>query len=86
MQFIYPTEKISRITLPKQLDGRKGEITLELAHLQPQTTVFWHIDNDFFTQTKDLHKITTHLAVGKHNITVVDQQGNRESIIIYIDR
>ena len=86
MQFIYPTEKISRITLPKQLDGRKGEITLELAHLQPQTTVFWHIDNDFFTQTKDLHKITIHLAVGKHNITVVDQQGNRESIIIYIDR
>lgn len=86
MQFIYPTEKISHITLPKQLDGRKGEITLELAHLQPQTAVFWHIDNDFFTQTKDLHKITTHLAVGKHNITVVDQQGNSESIIIYIDR
>lgn len=86
MQFIYPTEKISHITLPKQLDGRKGEITLELAHLQPQITVFWHIDNDFFTQTKDLHKITTHLTVGKHNITVVDQQGNSESIIIYIDR
>lgn len=86
MQFIYPTEKISHITLPKQLDGRKGEITLELAHSLPQTAVFWHIDNDFFTQTKDLHKITTHLTVGKHNITVVDQQGNSESIIIYIDR
>lgn len=86
MQFIYPTEKISHITLPKQLDGRKGEITLELAHSLPQTTVFWHIDNDFFTQTKDIHKITTHLTVGKHNITVVDQQGNSESIIIYIDR
>lgn len=86
MQFIYPTEKISHITLPKQLDGRKGEITLELAHSLPQTAVFWHIDNDFFTQTNDLHKITTHLPVGKHNITVVDQQGNSESIIIYIDR
>lgn len=86
MQFIYPTEKITHLTLPKQLDGREGEITLELAHIQPQTAVFWHIDDDFFTQTNDLHKVTTRLAVGKHNITVVDQQGNRESILIYIDR
>lgn len=86
MQFIYPTEKITHLTLPKQLDGKKGKVTFELAHRLPNSAVFWHIDSEFIAQTQDIHKLTTELSPGKHTITVVDERGNSETIIINIDR
>lgn len=43
MQFIYPPMN-ARIKLPKQLDGSKGFLTVELAHNNPNATVFWHLD------------------------------------------
>ena len=39
MQFIYPPMN-ARIKLPKQLDGSKGFLTVELAHNNPNATVF----------------------------------------------
>ena len=82
MQFIYPAHKVTHISLPKQIDGAQGEVTLELVHAVPRTTVFWHIDNEYRGETRDFHKYTTNLAKGKHNITVVDENGN--SLTIWI--
>ena len=39
MQFIYPPMN-ARIKLPKQLDGSKGFLTVELAHSNPNATIF----------------------------------------------
>lgn len=46
MQFIYPPMN-ARIKLPKQLDGSKGFLTVELAHNNPNATVFWHLDETY---------------------------------------
>lgn len=82
MQFIYPNSKVTHLSLPKQMDGSQGEVTFELVHATPRTTVFWHIDNEYRTSTQDFHKYTTSLGKGKHNITVVDENGNKETIWI----
>ncbi|MDR1544986.1 MAG: penicillin-binding protein 1C [Prevotellaceae bacterium] len=77
MQFIYPQEKTSSVSLPKQLDGTSGEITFRLAHTDRNAVVFWHIDENYIAQTADVHTFTIPLSAGWHKITAVDNAGNR---------
>ncbi len=83
MQFIYPQGN-TKIYLPRQLNGSEGKINIELAHTNPSATIFWHIDNEYTGSTTDFHQLSVHLAVGKHSVTVVDQEGNTLSISIEI--
>lgn len=84
MQFIYPPMN-ARIKLPKQLDGRKGFLTVELAHNNPNATVFWHLDETYQAQTQDFHKISLQPAAGKHSLTAVDGEGNTISTTFFVE-
>ena len=83
MQFIYPPMN-ARIKLPKQLDGSKGFLTVELAHNNPNATVFWHLDETYQAQTQDFHKISLQPAAGKHSLTAVDGEGNTISTTFFV--
>lgn len=84
MQFIYPPMN-ARIVLPKQMDGSPGYMTAELAHGNPVTTIFWHLDNTYLTQTQDFHKISLQPTPGKHSLTAVDSGGNTVTTTFYIN-
>ena len=84
MQFIYPPMN-ARIKLPKQLDGSKGFLTVELAHSNPNATVFWHLDETYQAQTQDFHKISLQPAAGKHSLTAVDGEGNTISTTFFVE-
>ena len=84
MQFIYPPMN-ARIKLPKQLDGSKGFITVELAHSNPNATIFWHLDDTYQTQTQDFHYISLQPAPGKHPLTAVDGEGNTISTTFFVE-
>ena len=83
-QFIYPPMN-ARIKLPKQLDGSKGFLTVELAHNNPNATVFWHLDETYQAQTQDFHKISLQPAAGKHSLTAVDGEGNTISTTFFVE-
>ena len=84
LQFIYPPMN-ARIVLPKQMDGSPGYMTAELAHGNPATTIFWHLDNTYLTQTQDFHKISLQPTPGKHSLTAVDSAGNTVTTTFYIN-
>lgn len=84
MQFIYPPMN-ARIVLSRQMDGSKGFITVELAHSNPGTTIYWHIDNSYLTQTQDFHKISLQPKPGKHSLTAVDDAGNTASTTFFVE-
>ena len=84
MQFIYPPMN-AHIKLPKQLDGNQGVLTVELAHSNPDATIFWHLDNIYITQTQYFHKISINPSSGKHSITAVDAVGNTISTTFYVE-
>ena len=84
MQFIYPPMN-ARIKLPKQLDGSKGFLTVELAHSNPNATIFWHLDETYQAQTQDFHKISLQPAAGKHSLTAVDGEGNTISTTFFVE-
>lgn len=84
MQFIYPPMN-ARILLPRQMDGSAGFVTAELAHSNPGTTIFWHLDSTYLTQTQDFHKISLQPAPGRHSLTAVDSAGNTVSTTFYVE-
>ncbi|MDR1780843.1 MAG: penicillin-binding protein 1C [Tannerella sp.] len=84
MQFIYPQGDNATVSLPRQLDGSSGSITFELAHTNPDATVFWHLDDEYITATRDFHKITISPAAGRHSLTVVDGEGASLSIAVVV--
>jgi penicillin-binding protein 1C len=84
MSFIYPQSNAT-VYLPKQLDGSEGELTFELAHSDPDATVYWHLDSDYLGLTRAFHKYTFRPLRGKHSVTVVDDKGNTLSIGITVE-
>ena len=75
MEFIYPGEN-TRLYLPVDLDGSPGSIVVEVAHRNPQSILYWHLDNDFIGITSVNHHVAIQPAFGKHRISVVDDSGN----------
>ena len=79
MEFIYP-ESGAVIYIPRQLDGSTAGITFNLAHRNPDTKVFWHLDNGYVGETQYLHQIRLIPPEGKHTVTAVDESGNTISV------
>ncbi len=84
MEFIYPKNG-SRISLTKNFEGKKNEVVLKLAHAKPETEVYWYLDEQFVSQTKDFHEIGLIPDLGRHKITVVDALGNEVKVTITIE-
>lgn len=83
MGFIYP-ENGSTITIPRQLDGSIKGAAFNLAHSNPETEVFWHLDSEYLGSTKYIHQMNIIASQGKHTVTVVDTEGNTLSVRFFV--
>ena len=79
MEFIYP-ENGARIHIPRQLSGDIEGIVFKLAHRSGNATVWWHLDGSYVGQTTDIHQLLLAPSPGKHNLTVVDNNGNTKTV------
>ncbi len=66
----------SAIYIPKGIEGDLGMLIFEAVHRNPNAMLFWHIDNEYITQTKGNHKIEVSPSVGIHILAVEDEDGN----------
>lgn len=76
MQLIYPKQP-TRILVPIDLDGKPSRTVFAVAHRLSETTIYWHIDDVFIGQTTTFHSMELNPPLGKHTLTLVDEQGNR---------
>ncbi|HKZ36117.1 MAG TPA: penicillin-binding protein 1C, partial [Chryseolinea sp.] len=74
MDLIYP-KRDSKIFIPRELNGVAGNVVFELAHRNPDTIVYWHLDGDYLGSTKGSHHLPLNPGEGKHFLTVVDEAG-----------
>lgn len=79
MEIVYPFPN-AVLNLPKQMDGSPGEIVMEVAHRNPESRIFWHLDDKYLGETKDFHKKATPMQIGQHRLTIVDENGNSLSV------
>lgn len=74
MEIIYP-KKNSIIYIPKELDGTLGSAVFEVAHRRPETTIYWHLNNEFIGSTTRIHQLSVSPPAGKYELTLVDDEG-----------
>lgn len=84
MEFIYPKNG-SKITLPKNFEGKTNEVAVKLAHPKPETAVYWYLDEKFIGETMQFHEMGLVAPAGIHKITAVDAVGNEAEIAITIE-
>ncbi len=74
MDIIYPKE-LTKIFIPKDFGGDLGEVVFEIAHRSPSTTVYWYVDSEYKGKSNNFHKKALQPSVGKHKLTLVDDNG-----------
>lgn len=78
MAIIYPKNR-SGIFIPRDLDGSLEKVVFEIAHRQPESKVFWHLDNQFIGTTQTEHNLELAASAGNHTMTIVDEMGEQVS-------
>ncbi|TDG36055.1 penicillin-binding protein 1C [Pedobacter changchengzhani] len=76
MELIYPKND-AVVYIPLELDGTRGKIVLNVAHRNPRSKIFWHIDGEFIATTINYHQLAVSPPPGKHTLTLVDENGER---------
>lgn len=76
MDLIYPRAG-ARIYVPVEIDGTPGETIFTATHSNPAAKIHWHLDNQFVGTTSEFHQLALHPPVGKHMITLVDENGEQ---------
>jgi penicillin-binding protein 1C len=76
MEFLYP-KKSTEIYVPVELDGKTGKAVFEVAHRSSDAIVYWHLDDEYLGYTKEFHQMALSPAAGNHQLTLVDQNGER---------
>lgn len=74
MEIIYP-KSLSKIFIPKEISGELGQVIFEVAHRNRSTSIFWHIDNEYIGQTTSFNEMAVQPEVGKHKLSLVDENG-----------
>ena len=78
LDIIYPDEA-AKIYVPIELSGEKGKTIFTATHKNANAKLFWHLDNDYVGTTEHFHQLALNPTVGKHLITIVDENGNAVS-------
>jgi penicillin-binding protein 1C len=75
LDIVYPDNN-AKILVPKEITGMKGKTIFVASHKSEDATLFWHLDNTYIGSTQHYHQIALAPVVGKHIITIVDENGN----------
>ena len=74
LDIVYPQNGM-KIFIPTNLDESKSKTVFEAKHSQLNAVLYWHLDNEYVGETKELHHLELQPSKGKHRITIVDEKG-----------
>lgn len=75
MELISP-EQADKIVIPIELGGNKGRLVIEVAHRNPGSVIYWHVNEQYYGESEGIHSKEMDLPAGKHVLTLVDSEGN----------
>ncbi|MCK5856208.1 MAG: penicillin-binding protein 1C [Bacteroidales bacterium] len=79
MEMIYPKSG-AKVFIPMEHSGKRGAVVFELAHKQSGIKVYWHLDSKYLNQTQGEHQISLSPSKGRHQLTLVDENGESISL------
>ena len=75
LDIIYPDNN-STIYIPIEINGTTGSTIFTATHKNTNAKLFWHLDDNFIGTTQRFHQLELNPTIGKHVITIVDEDGN----------
>ena len=84
IDFIYPKQNNTTLFLPKDFNGKKNELILKIAVSNPQTKVFWYVNEKYIGETQDIHEMAVLPKPGKYVLTVIDEFGNEKRMKLLV--
>jgi len=79
MEMIYPL-RFTRVYVPIEIDGKQGKVIFQAAHRNPDSNIFWHLDDQYIGSTKNNHQIGVYPKSGNHTLNLIDDAG-RELLV-----
>ena len=83
MAILYP-EHHSVLYLPKGFSHTPEKIVLRATHIRADATIFWHLDDVYIGETQQQHQLACFIEPGNHILTLIDDNGNRRSILFEV--
>jgi penicillin-binding protein 1C len=77
MDIVYP-DNLVEIFIPRNLGGQKQKIVFEAVHRNVHSVIYWHIDENYVGETTGIHTLPIEIKQGKHKLTLIDGEGNKE--------
>lgn len=77
MKIIYPEPKV-QIYQPKIGDEKRNKFVLKAHHTDENAVLHWHLNKAYLGSTQNIHEMSALLDVGKHQLTILDQNGNQD--------
>ena len=74
LSLVYPREN-GQIYVPVEMDGALGRVVFEAAHRDHEAQIFWHLDDEYQGETRDVHQMALAPPPGRHVLTLVDETG-----------
>jgi len=74
LSIVYPKPNAA-VYVPVEMDGRLGRVVFEAAHRDASARVFWHVDDQYVGETRDIHQLEIAPPPGRHVLTLVDETG-----------
>ena len=71
---IYPRD-FTKVRIPKEQDGNKGQAIFEATHRDPGSLIYWHLDDQYLGTTHRNHQMGIQATSGVHLLTLVDELG-----------
>ncbi len=83
IDFIYP-EHNGGIVLPRGFNGELEHVVFKAVCRKKDATLYWHLDDKYLGETNGMHQYKALPSIGTHTLSIVDDEGNRRSIIIHV--
>ena len=83
MAFVYPKSD-AKVSIPIGIRGDRQQVIFEIAHRNPQKTIFWTLNDQFLGQTRLNHQMPIDVEKGTYRLRCVDEDGvelNRRIIV-----
>lgn len=80
---LYP-EHQAVLYLPKGFSGEREKVVMKATHARSDATLYWHLDDVYLGETHQIHQMACLVEPGNHILTLLDEDGNRRSILFEV--
>lgn len=80
---LYP-EHQAVLYLPKGFSGEREKVVMKATHARSDATLYWHLDDVYLGETRQIHQMACLIEPGNHILTLLDEDGNRRSIMFEV--